>query len=317
MRILFAGTPEIAVPSLRLTAEEHRVCAVLTNPDRSRGRGKRSAAPPVKEEALRLGLPVLQPGRLNAEVRRTISGYSPELLVVTAYGKIFGPKFLALFPRGGINLHPSLLPRFRGPSPINAAILSGDRETGVTVQRISQQMDAGDILAQEVHPLDGSEDYTGLSRVLAEKGAALLTGVIDAVREGKEEPRPQNEEQACYCSLIKKEDGRVDWSSSAVYIERMARAFNPWPGVYTGFRAKRLFILRASVILSDAPVIRSQADPEPGTVLGIDKERGILVQTGNGVLGIRKLKLQSKNEMEWNAFLNGTGDITGTVLGED
>jgi methionyl-tRNA formyltransferase len=317
MRILFAGTPEIALPSLRVTAEKHTVCAVLTNPDRVRGRGKSAAAPPVKEEALRLGLPVLQPERLNAEARKAISAYEPDLLAVTAYGKIFGPKFLALFPRGGINLHPSLLPRYRGPSPINAAILNGDRKTGVTIQRISQRMDAGDILAQEAHVLDGSEDHSGLSRILAEKGAALMTGVIDAIEAGEEQPQPQNEEEATYCSLIKKEDGRIDWSSSAVYIERMTRAFRPWPGVFTRFKAKRLFLLRVSVIRADAPILRSRGNPEPGTVIGIDKERGILVQTGNGVLGIQKLKLQSKKEMEWNAFLNGAGDITGTVLGED
>ena len=174
MRILFTGVPEIALPTLALLAKRQEICAVLTTPDRRSGRGQRIRSSPVKQLAVSLSIPVLQPERLDAEARQQIAAYAPDLLVCVAYGRLFGPKFLALFPQGAINLHPSLLPRYRGPSPIGAAILGGDRETGVTVQWISREMDAGDVLAQEVIPLHGDETTPSLGATCAQLGADLL-----------------------------------------------------------------------------------------------------------------------------------------------
>ncbi len=168
MRILFAGTPGIAVPSLRVTAGQHQVCAVLTGRDRPAGRGRSPEASEVKKAALAIGLPVIEADRLDAGVRETIRRLAPDLLVVVAFGRIFRTGFLDLFPRGGVNVHPSLLPRYRGPSPITAAILAGDRETGVTVQRIALEVDAGDVYARRTVPLDGTETTGSLTPVLAE-----------------------------------------------------------------------------------------------------------------------------------------------------
>ena len=192
MRVLFAGTPEIAVPALQQVARAHTVCAVLTNPAREAGRNRRETRPPVQAAAEALGLPVLQPERLGAEARARVGELAPEALVVVAYGRLFGPKFLALFPRGGINLHPSLLPLYRGPSPIQAALAAGDAETGVSIQRIAAEMDAGDLLAQERVVVGEDETAPQLSARLAELGARLMVEVLARMAAGPVEGTPQD-----------------------------------------------------------------------------------------------------------------------------
>ena len=318
MRVLFAGTPELAVPSLRAVHEVSEVCAVLTAPDRASGRGRRLTASPVKQLAEQLGHPVLQPERLNGEARRQVAIYAPELLICVAYGKIFGPKFLGLFPRGGINLHPSLLPRHRGPAPIPAAILAGDSETGVTIQSLSERMDAGDIYLQSHRPLDGSETTEQLSAELAESGAELLAETVRRIDAGTVTAKPQDENKATYCGMIAKTDGRIDWNSPAEKIERMVRAYAPWPSAYTYLNGVELKILAATVRSADRAEHLGQAvggAPEPGTVLGVDRELGILVQTGDGVLGILRLQQKSRKPAEWRTFLNGNPAILESVLG--
>lgn len=313
LRVLFAGTPDIAVPSLEAVAAGHTVVGVLTNPDRDAGRGRKTAESPVKTAAAALGLPVFQPEKLDTAFRLVVQVLAPDILAAVAYGRIFGPKFLALFPRGGINLHPSLLPRYRGPAPINAAILNGDRETGITVQRLAPRMDAGDILLQERMPLSGRETAGSLTALAAEKGALLLARALDLIAAGAETPVPQDEAAATYCSLLSKEQGLIDWRRDAGAIERMTRAYDPWPGARTFFRGDSLAVLRAAVFGDrDLPVAGARP---PGKVLGVDKGRGILIQTGKGVLAVEELRLQSRNAMDFRSFLNGTRGFIGSVLG--
>src|SRR6056297_216239 len=246
MKVLFAGTPEIAVPSLRALADSgHEVVGVLTAPDRPKGRGRTLHPSPVKDLALELGVPVLEPERLGAEARRQVAILGADVLACFAYGKIFGPRFLELFPRGGLNVHPSLLPRHRGPSPIPGAILAGDIETGVTVQELALEMDAGDIVAQESIPLTGTETTASLSGVVASLGGRLLVDVLDRLADGRVERRPQHHNEATFTRLVRKEDGEIDWSRPAVEIDRMVRAYTPWPHAFTSFRGERLVVLEA------------------------------------------------------------------------
>ncbi|NEP83818.1 MAG: methionyl-tRNA formyltransferase, partial [Okeania sp. SIO3B3] len=196
MRILFAGSPEIAVPSLELLAEsQHEIVGVLTNPDAVRGRGRNACVTHVKEMAEELDLHIIQPRKLDAAVREEIASLKPDILVAVAYGKIFGPKFLSLFPKGGLNLHPSLLPKYRGCSPVNAAILHGEAETGVTIQRLALAMDSGDILKQEIYPLKGDETADRLLDTFSEIGAGLLLETLDELEKGPVQGLVQDEGQ--------------------------------------------------------------------------------------------------------------------------
>jgi methionyl-tRNA formyltransferase len=311
MRLVFAGTPQFAVPSLHAAVKEHEVCAVLTAPDRAAGRGKKVGSSAVKQAAAELGTAVLQPERFDEAFISRIRELGPELLVVAAYGVIFKKAFLDAFPLGAVNVHPSLLPRFRGPSPIPAAILAGDAETGVTIQRLALKMDSGDILAQERRPLTGKETTAGLTPELSVMGAKLLQDVLTALANRTAAPRPQDEENASYCKLVHKEDGRIDWSKGAAYIGRMMRAYDPWPGAFTTYNGTSLFL--RSGYTHPQPIF--DAENAPGTVLGVDKQHGILIHTNNGVLCVQSLQLQFKKPCLWRDFLNGHKDFIGTILG--
>lgn len=321
LSILFAGTPEIAVPSLdALLQSEHDLVAVVTAPDRPSGRGRRLAPSPVKVRAAAAGVPVLQPSRLGSDAREAVRHHAPDLLVCVAYGRIFGPRFLGLFRLGGINLHPSLLPRHRGPAPIPAAILAGDAETGVTVQALAREMDAGDIFAQQRIPLTGRETTGTLTVELANRGASLLVEVVDAIAAGTASRRPQDHQAATYTGLIRKSDGEIHWNLPAREIARRVRGYNPWPLAHTTFGGRRLNILECGIVGDEDPQSTGDGstDTRPviaGTVVRVDNQRGILVETGNGRLALTKLQLQSRKALMWDSFLNGTGDFLGTVLG--
>ena len=312
MRILFAGSPQLAVPCLEAVQARHEVAAVLTNPDRPAGRRGLPVPTPVKARALELGIPVLQPPRLDAEFLQQVKALGCELLVAAAFGRIFPEAFLGLFPRGGLNVHPSLLPRHRGPSPIPAAILAGDAETGVTVQRLAVRMDSGDILRARSLPLSGSETTGSLIPVLAGLGAELLAETLAEMEQGREQGRPQEETAATYCRLLRKEDGRISWEREPEYIERLVRACDPWPGAFTSFRGQTLLLLAAGVHPGPPPPKASQ-----GLVFGTDNRYGILVRAGQGVLSVTRLQLQAKKPMDWRSFLNGRRDFVGSQLGED
>jgi methionyl-tRNA formyltransferase len=310
MRILFTGTPGMAVPSLRGAARAHEVCAVLTAADQPAGRGRAPRPSEVKQAAIELGLRVIEADRLDARVRDAVRGLAPELLVVVAFGRIFRQAFLDLFPRGGVNVHPSLLPRHRGPSPITAAILAGDRDTGVTVQRIALEVDAGDIYAQRTLALDGTETTGSLTPVLAALGAGLLSEVLASIERGTAVPVPQAGE-ATRCRLTAKVDGIVAWDDPAAVIERKVRAYDPWPRTSTTWEGKPLLLLHTRL---PAGTVGFAPAAVPGTVLGPSPE-GILVQAGDGPIAIVRLQPAFGRPMDWRAFLNGHPGIAGARLG--
>ncbi|MDR1302706.1 MAG: methionyl-tRNA formyltransferase [Treponema sp.] len=324
MRIVYAGSPGIAVPALEtLAALEqegvHELVGILTNPDSPRARHGSAEPTEVSVAGTLLseirkarGMPPLaqfKPERLSAEVRAQLTALAPDLLVSFAYGRIFDPLFLQVFPRGGINIHPSLLPRYRGPSPIQAAILAGDKETGISIQTLAPEMDAGDLLVQERFSLHGQETTGELSALIAQKAAALLPDLLGRLAQGTFTARPQAHDQASFCSLIRKEDGRIDWSWSAPSIAARIRAFTPWPLSWTLHGEQYLYILEGK------PFAATNRTAVPGTVLGIDKQGGILIQTGEGVLGLTQLQYRTKKALAWRDFINGARDFIGSCLG--
>jgi len=321
VRVLFAGSPDIAVPSLIRLSFEHEIVGVLTNPESAKGRGLSLESTPVAQAAaaiLRQQVPVLAPQRLGAEARASVAALRPEILVAYAYGRIFGPRFLALFPRGGVNVHPSLLPRYRGPAPIPAAILARDKETAITVQRLALEMDCGDILGQLPLRLNGGETAEDIAEVAAIMGADLLSQVLEEIGEGRERARPQ-EGVPSYCSMLRKEDALIDWGSPLLDIDAKIRAFYPWPGAFTYLQGARLNILDAfpfpHVTFAAGPSSLDFEDPLPGTVLGLDKSRGIMVQTIDGLIALRRLQVQQKKALPYREFANGMRNLIGAVLG--
>ncbi|MBN2875137.1 MAG: methionyl-tRNA formyltransferase [Spirochaetales bacterium] len=306
MRVLFAGSPEIAVPSLRIFAARGDLVGVLTNPPSAKGRGLGVSGTPVARAAEEFGVPVLAPERLGPAEREAVAALHPDILVVYAYGTIFGPKFMALFPRGGINAHPSLLPRWRGPSPIPYAILNRDEVTGVSIQRLAPLMDRGDVLSRRVLPLDGTETTATLTSLCAEIGAAMLAGVVDAIAGGDERGEAQDEAEATYSAVLTREDGLIDWNTTALDIDARIRAFDPWPGAFTSLAGDRL------AVQASRPYPQENSAEPPGTVVSVDKSRGIMVQTGEGLLGLSRLQLRGRKAMDFRDFANGARGLVGS-----
>jgi methionyl-tRNA formyltransferase len=326
MRILFAGSPGIAVPTLQTLVD--LVCAgggfelagILTNPDSPRGRRGEPEPTEVGKAARDLSPaftrrrlpepPVLKPEKLDAPLREEIALLRPDLLVSFAYGRIFGPKFLSLFPLGGINIHPSLLPKYRGATPIPQVILNQDRETGITIQKLALEMDAGDILVQESFPLTGRETTAELSEYAGIRGAALLRSLLSGLVRELPAGKPQNHGEATFCGIIKKEDGRVNWTLPAPLIDARIRAYTPWPLAQTRHGGRELYILRGRPYGGPG----REPAPPPGTVLGIDKQAGILIQTGEGIFAAELLQYAAKKALEWQTFVNGARDFIGSLL---
>ena len=328
VRILYAGSPEAAaLPLVHLAkaashGTEFTIAGVLTNPPSAQGRSKALIPTPVAqgahqlEEELGCTIPVLTPEKLDAAAREAVAQLKPDLLVCFAYGRIFGPKFLSLFPLGGINLHPSLLPLYRGCAPIPAAILDQQQETGVTVQKLAQEMDSGDILSQVVLPLTGTETADSLLLRAAEIGGKQLEEIIcqAAQRGSLPEGTPQDGSKATYCQMMKKEEGCICWNDSAAAIDARIRAFTPWPGAFTHAQGTSLKIHQAAVYKKNLPPHIQSAfptPPAPGTVLGSDKAAGILIQTGDGILCVTNLQWQAKKAMSWKDFMNGSANFVG------
>ena len=297
MRIVFAGTPEFAVPSLEtLLASNHQVVAVYTQPDRPAGRGHKLHPSPVKTLALAHQVPVMQPKTLHSEeaIDQFIR-FSPDLLVVAAYGLIIPPQILDAPGLGAINVHASLLPRWRGAAPIQRAILAGDKETGVTIMQVVPALDAGPMLLKKTIPI-GSADTAGtLHEKLAKLGAQALAEVLPLLEAESISPMPQDESQVSYADKIRKEEAHLDWSLSAEQLERCVRAFNPWPVAYALWQDKVLRIWRAEVLDQDTTA-------EPGTVILAKKQ--LLVATGQGVLRLLEVQLPGGKRMMAEAFLN-------------
>ncbi|HEY9054324.1 MAG TPA: methionyl-tRNA formyltransferase, partial [Rectinemataceae bacterium] len=243
------------------------------------------------------------------EARAAAAALAPDILVSFAYGRIFGPKFLSLFPLGGLNVHPSLLPRHRGSSPIQHAILERDAETGICVQALALEMDCGDIFACERIGLSGRESASSLSAWAAERGALLIERVLEDMEAGRARGVPQVGEPS-YCGKIGKEDGLLDWSRSAEELDARIRAFDLWPLAYGYLGGTRLNILEAEPSPARAALPRAL----PGTILGIDPAKGILVQTGDGELALRRLQLAGRKALSFREFANGARNLTGSVI---
>lgn len=310
------GSPAFALPSLEaLLAHGYHVVGVYTQPDREAGRGRKPQPPPVKQFALQHNLPVYQPLNFKTpeEIER-LRGLAPDVIIVVAYGQILPRSVLALPQRGILNVHASLLPRWRGAAPIAAAILAGDRETGVTIMEIVPALDAGPIVAQRAVPVR-DEDTTGsLSQRLAQEGAALLIEVLPAWYEGRIQPRPQDEAGVTYAPPLKKEDGLIVWSDPAVQIWRRIRAYNPWPTAYTFLPSgEQLRILEAKPL----PEV---AEAAPGTVLPAPPAfppDSFVIATGEGLLLPTVVQRAGRKAVSAAEFLRGQRGLVGSRLGAE
>lgn len=308
LRIAFLGTPRFAVPSLEgLIAAGHDVTAVYTQPDRPSGRGQRLAFPPVKQKALEHGIPVFQPERIRRPAAiEELTALAPELMVVVGYGQIIPQAILDIPPRDILNVHASILPKYRGAAPIQWAIANGETRTGVTIMRIDAGLDTGDILATEETDIGPEETAPELSERLAELGAGLLARTVS--RLDTIAPRPQNPAEATYAPVLKKEDGVIDWGRPAAEIDARMRGFQPWPGAVTTFRGQRLHLFRAK------PVYDRRLGA-PGSLRVAD--RSLLVACGSdSALELQEVQLEGRKRVSAEAFRNGQRLIDEERLGE-
>lgn len=311
MNIVFMGTPDFAVPSLQLLVREgYNVVAVVTQPDRPKGRKRVLTPPPVKVEAEKLGIPVLQPEKLRAaDSVEQLRAYAPDLIVTAAYGQIL-PKSVLSMPRlGCINIHASLLPKYRGGAPIHYSVMNGDEKTGVTIMYMAEGLDTGDIISKVEVPI-GMEDTTGLLfEKLSVAGAELLSTTLPDLIEGRVQAIPQNEDEAVYSPNIKREDELIDWNKSALQIYNQVRGLNPWPIAFTTWNGEVLKVWKCASELKG-----SSKGASPGTVLAVS-EQGVDVATGDGVLRITELQPAGKKAMDAASFARGGQMTEGTVLG--
>ncbi len=299
------GTPPFAVPALEALAAQHQVVAVYTRPDNPAGRGRQATPSAVKREALALGLPVEQPLSLrDPGEQRRLAAFAPEVIVVAGYGLLLPPPVLELPPHRCLNLHPSLLPRHRGPSPIPIAILEGDRVTGVTLMLMDEAMDTGPVLLQVTHPISPQDTAGSLGEALAHRAAGLLMEGLPRWVAGELVPQPQQGE-ATYSRVLTKEDGRLDWQLPARELWLRVRAFQPWPGTFTAFRGRLLKVLEAEPAAGSTP---------PGMVEGVSG--GGAVGTGEGILRLLRVQLEGKRPLNIEEFLRGRPDFVGAMLGQ-
>ncbi|HET9494356.1 MAG TPA: methionyl-tRNA formyltransferase [Chloroflexia bacterium] len=311
--VVFMGTPEFAVPSLRALAEGPYMVTVVTQPDRPTGRGARVTPPPVKVAAEELGLQIIQPASLrDPAFRERMAALAPDVTVLVAYGEYVAPALLDLPRRGSINLHPSLLPRWRGSTPIQSAILAGDSETGVSIIRMDRGLDTGPIIAQRATPIGPEETHPALSARLAAMGAELLAEVLPLWLRGEVEAVPQPEQGATLTRTLSKEDGLLDWTMGAEELARRVRALQPWPGTYTYWGDRMIKVLSARPAEGDG----TKAQPGAVVVLpGEGRGQRVVVQAGEGLLELRQVQLAGKAPIEARALLSGYPQIAGSVLG--
>jgi methionyl-tRNA formyltransferase len=313
-RIVFMGTPEFAVPSLKVLLDrgENVVC-VITQPDRPKGRGRKIMEPPVKELALQASIPVLQPESVKgddflAELRK----YEPDIIALTAYGKILPGRIINLPPLGTLNVHGSLLPKYRGAAPIQWALINGEIETGITIMQMDEGMDTGDILLQEKLAISHEDTAGSLSVKMADLGGETLGAALDLLRANKLKPTKQDNNLASLAPLLNKEDGLVNWSHSALQISCQIRGLDPWPTTYTTLSGKRLRLFSPEVVDKD---LCQGPNSEPGLVFTADRN-GLLITTGEGCLLIKEIQAEGSRRMSVDAFLSGRSIQPGTLLGQ-
>lgn len=308
MRIVFMGTPDFSVPALEaLVKGGHQVIAAVTQPDKPKGRGKAVLMTPVKEKALEMGIPVYQPVKVREpEFVKTLADLAPDVIVVVAFGQIL-PKSILEIPRYGcVNIHASLLPKYRGAAPIQWAVIDGEKETGVTTMFMNEGLDTGDMLEKEVVPLDPKETGGSLHDKLSAVGGRLILSTLKGLEDGTLKGTPQTDKGSCYAKMLKKSLGDIDWIMDGAAIERLIRGLNPWPSAYTSLHGKTLKIW-------DADVTDREYGVEPGTVAEVSKDQ-LIIQTGKGSLSVRSLQLEGKKRMDIQDFLRGYSLEKGTVL---
>lgn len=308
MRIVFMGTPDFSVPALEALVEGgHEVVAAITQPDKPKGRGKAVLMTPVKEKAMELGIPVYQPVKVREpEFVEKLRQMEPDAIVVVAFGQIL-PKSILEIPRYGcVNIHASLLPKYRGAAPIQWAVIDGERESGVTTMFMNEGLDTGDMLEKEAVTLDPKETGGSLHDKLSAIGGRLILSTLKGLEDGTLKGTPQTDEGTCYAKMLKKSLGDIDWTMDAAAIERLIRGLNPWPSAYTCLHGKTLKIW-------DGDVLEREYGVEPGTVAEVAKDR-LVVQTGQGSLAIRSLQLEGKRRMDAGDFLRGYAVEAGTRL---
>jgi methionyl-tRNA formyltransferase len=310
LRLVFFGTPEFAVPTLeKLVEAGHDVCAVFTQPDRPKGRGRQTVLSPVKETALRLGLAVYQPERVRRpEVVEELAKFNTDAMVIVGYGQIIPQTILDLPRHGVINVHGSLLPKYRGAAPIQWAIANGETRTGVTTMRIDAGLDTGDILLKAETGIGPEENAVQLAQRLSVMGAALLLETLEKIEAGAIVPQRQNSAEATLAPILKKEDGRVDWNSSASRIYNRSRGLIPWPGAYTTFRGQLLHLWNVK------PAIHIETGI-PGS-LRVQNRRLLVLCGGNSALELLEVQLEGRKRIPAEAFRNGQHLTDSEILGE-
>ena len=307
MKIIFMGTPDSAVGTLRSLAEAgHEITLVVSQPDKPKGRGHAMVPTPVKVVAEDLGIPVFQPVKIR-EAKDVLEKTEADVCVVAAFGQIIPASILHMKKYGCINVHASLLPKYRGAAPIQWAVIDGEKESGVTIMQMDEGLDTGDMLAKAIVPLDEKETGGSLFDKLSEAGGRLCVETLAKLEKGEITPEKQGESPTAYASMLDKKMGNIDWNKSAVVIERLVRGLNPWPSAYTHLDGKTLKIWACDVLPQSA------SKGESGEILEVTKD-AIHVQTGDGILVLREIQLAGKARMDAGAFLRGYKVVPGTVL---
>ena len=305
------GTPDFSVGTLEALVEAgHEVCLVVTQPDKPKGRGKEMQYTPVKEAALKHGIEVYQPRRIReAECVEKLRQYNADIMVVIAFGQIIPKEILEMVPYGCVNVHASLLPKYRGAAPIQWSIIDGDVVTGVTTMQMDEGLDTGDMLLKTEVPITAEETGESLHDKLAKAGAALCVETLAKLQEGSIIPEKQGESPTAYAKMLDKKLGNIDWTKSAVEIERLVRGLNSWPSAYTYWNKKVVKIWKASVT-------DENSNEQAGTVVKVEKD-GFYVQTGNGLLKVLELQIPGKKRMDAGAFLRGYTIEPGEVFHQE
>ena len=313
MKVLFMGTPDFSVGTLEALADAgHEVCLAVTQPDKPKGRGKEMQFPPVKEAAMRRGIPVFQPKRVRTpESVEYLKSFQADVCVVVAFGQILTKELLDMTPFGCINVHASLLPKYRGAAPIQWAILRGEEVTGVTTMQMDEGLDTGDMLLKTEVPITPEETGESLHDKLSEAGARLAARTLEELAAGTLQPQKQGDSPTPYAKMLDKKMGNIDWTRSAAEIERLVRGLNSWPSAYTHWNGKVMKIWKTGVKSAQSGDTTQQA--APGTILEVEKD-SFSVQTGDGVLVVQEVQLPGKKHMEVQAFLRGNTVVPGTVL---
>ncbi|THB68257.1 MAG: methionyl-tRNA formyltransferase [Gammaproteobacteria bacterium] len=312
MRIIFAGTPDFSVLPLRAIIDAgHEIVAVFTQPDRPAGRGRKLVASPVKESALEHGIPVFQPQSLkDSEIQQIIIDYKPDVMVVVAYGLLLPPEVLTIPAHGCLNIHASLLPRWRGAAPIQRAILAGDKESGVAIMQMDEGLDTGDVILMQKCRIDKSDTGGVLHDRLAEIGATAIIEALQQIENGSVKRVTQPEAGVTYAAKLSKAEAEIDWSDGAENIIRKINAFNPYPVAHTSYRGKKMRLWKASLLAEGS------AGKKPGEIVFVDKKR-LQIAVGDGVIEILSLQLQGGKRLKTADFINGAKPQVGEILGQD